>query len=80
MDELLNDARCEWSSDTVEWVTYADDIAIPVKVNSRLELERLSEHCLSHLMSWCGRYKLRLSTLKAKCMLVTWLSRGCHGS
>ena len=30
MDELLNDARCEWSSDTVEWVAYADDIVIAV--------------------------------------------------
>ena len=70
MDELFNDARCEWSSDTVEWVAYADDIVIAVKGNSRLELERLSERCLSHLMSWCGMYKLRLSTPKTKCMLI----------
>ena len=70
MDELLNDARCEWLSDTVEWVAYADDIVIAVKGNSRLELERLSERCLSHLTSWCGRYKLRLSTPKTKCMLI----------
>ena len=70
MDELLNDARCEWSSDTVEWIAYADNIVIAVKSNSRFELERLSERCLSHLMSWCGRYKLRLSTPKTKCMLI----------
>ena len=70
MDELLNNARCEWPSDTVEWIAYADDIVITVKGNSRLELERLSERCLLHLMSWCGGYKLRLSTPKTKCMLV----------
>ena len=54
----------------MEWVAYADDIVIAVKGNSRLELERLSERCLSHLVSWCGRYKLRLSTLKTKLMLI----------
>ena len=70
MDELLNDARCEWSSDTVEWVAYADDIVIAVKGNNRLDLERLSKRCLSHLMSWCGRYELRLSTPKTKYMLI----------
>ena len=43
---------------------------IEVKGNSRFELERLSERFLSHLMSWCGRYKLRLSTPKTKCMLI----------
>ena len=43
---------------------------IAVKGNSRLELERLSERCLAHLMSWCGSYKLRLSTPKTKCMLI----------
>ena len=64
MDELLSDARCEWSSDTVEWVAYADDIVIAVKGNRRFELERLSERCLSHLMSWCGRYKLPLPRQK----------------
>ena len=42
MDELLNYARCEWPSDTVEWVACADDIVIAVKSNSRFELERLS--------------------------------------
>ena len=70
MDELLNDARREWSSDTVEWVAYADDIVIAVKGNSRFKLERLSERCLSYLMSWCGRYKLRLSTPNTKCILI----------
>ena len=75
MDELLNDARCEWSSDIVEWVVCADDIVIAVKSNSRFELERLSERCLSHLMSWCSRYKLRLSTPKTKCMLIGHLDR-----
>ena len=43
---------------------------IAVKGNSRFELERLSERCLSHLLSWCGRYELRLSTPKTKCMLI----------
>ena len=69
-DEFLNDARCELSSDTVEWVAYADDIEIAVKGNSRFELERLSERCLSHLLSFCGRYKLCLSTPKTKCLLI----------
>ena len=37
MDELLNDARWEWPSETVEWVAYADNIVIAVKGNSRLD-------------------------------------------
>ena len=31
MHNLLNDARCDWFLNTVEWITYEDNIAVAVK-------------------------------------------------
>lgn len=69
MDELLNEAAQKWE-ENVQWVAYADDIAIVVGEQSRAKLECIANACSKLLIQWCKRYKLTVSSSKTKYMFM----------
>lgn len=66
MNELLMEL-CE----RYGWViAYADDLAIVLTANSRMELERLAEECLQIVYAWGMKVGVSVSAEKTVCMLL----------
>lgn len=65
MDALLEK---EWQNG-VEVIAYADDLAITVKANQRMELKRKINIVLDLLVQWAAEYRMSISTKKTKIMI-----------
>lgn len=53
MDELLNVLETQTNRDSVEAITYADDLVILIKADSRREVEQLGDGLIWVLDLWC---------------------------
>lgn len=51
-------------------VAYADDLAIVIKGNSRVEIESKSETAMRVTENWCNKYKLCVSSTKTQAILI----------
>ena len=56
--------------DSAGVVAYADDVAILISANSRLELESKTQNIINTLEKWCTSNKLKISTEKTKYLLI----------
>lgn len=70
MDTFLDAFRGEFDDEVAEVIAYADDIAMILKGNSRMELESLADRGLRVLCSWTDSHKLKISTSKTVAMVL----------
>lgn len=70
MDSLLEDIQNETIDQFIEAVAYADDLALVVKGDSRVELEKRSNDVLNILSTWCIKHKLNISIGKTTVMIL----------
>ena len=56
--------------DTAGVVAYADDLAILISADSRLDLEKKAKNVIKILTNWCTSNKLTVSTEKTKYLLL----------
>lgn len=54
----------------MEVIVYADDIAIIIKVNTRIEIENLGNSVVQRLQKWYTTYKLKMLKKKTQAMLT----------
>jgi len=64
--EMLNELQ-----EVERVVGFADDLAVVIKGNSRLEIERKSNAVTREMASWCSNNKLTVSAEKTKFVLFT---------
>lgn len=70
MDSLLDELNAGADSRYTEAIAYADDLAIIVKGNSRVELEVHSSEMLSVFSLWCVKHKLNISVNKTTALIL----------
>lgn len=73
LDDFLNGEL----SEDVEYIAYADDIAIVAKSNSKADVKRKIQDAVDGLSAWARRQKLMLSTAKSKVLINRGLNK-CH--
>lgn len=70
---ILDEVIEEISQTGTETIAYADDIAIIVTGNSRIELERKANTATAILKTWCEKQKLEISAKKSQMVLLKGL-------
>lgn len=53
-----------------ETIAFADDMAIIISGNSRLQMEQKANTALTVLVNWCSQHKLRISETKTEMLLI----------
>ena len=70
MYSLLNRINIELNAEKAEAIAYADNLAVLLKADNRVSIEKTAKQVIDILDKWCSLHKLKVSVEKTNAMVV----------